>query len=545
VLLPVIVDLALSARERVFAYLAADAFYYLTVARNVVDHGIFSFDQQHLTNGFHPLWQGLLAALFGLGRGLGLGELAVLRAVVITGSLCLAVGLVLLGAALAKGGRVSPFVTTLPLGAFALLVAPLWLWVGDELPRHNGFEGSLPLQGTFWGYANGMESAAVVLALGLYTLWLVRGPRARPGLYSAGLGVGLALLTFSRLDHVFFSAALLLMLLLDPPLPERRRETAVVAGLVFALLLGSYLVTNRAVFGAWLPVSGTLKSTFPRVHVQNFRHLAAMLAALPDFYIGVLMRQVRLWLPLLTAALWLGPRLRPAWQRWRARTPVATGEAWMDFFALGVLVWCLYNLLFVPVMSQGLWYFAAPTLFVGLVAVRGLDALALRWSWRSESAWTLAGVVALSLWCFLSLHRHADTHRHYAAFYFDESVRVRKHYAASPPRLISFDDGIVAFATGFPTMSATGFMLDPPAVAAQREGRLLDLALSRGYDRITSLVYLRRAVTPELGRAVPAAVRGYGSQALAGQDLGHTTFALDYYSEPGRFAILRAAPATR
>ena len=36
VVAPVAVDLAVSGRERVFAYLAADAFYYLTVARNVL-----------------------------------------------------------------------------------------------------------------------------------------------------------------------------------------------------------------------------------------------------------------------------------------------------------------------------------------------------------------------------------------------------------------------------------------------------------------------------------------------------------------------------
>jgi hypothetical protein len=281
------------------------------------------------------------------------------------------------------------------------------------------------------------------------------------------------------------------------------------------------------------------------VHVQNFRHLGAMLSALPELWIGVLMRHVRLWVPLLVAALWIGARLRPAWARWRTGSTAPVGEAWLDFFALGVLALCLYNLLFVPILSQGLWYFAAPTLFVGLVALRGLDAWATHWVWRGAPALTAAVVVLLSLWCFVALHRHPDTHRLYASFYFDEAPRVRAHYGGSAPRLVSFDDGIVAFATGFPTLSGTGFTLDPPAVEAQQQGRLLDLAVSRGYDRITSLVYLRRSVTPELGAGNSAALRRYAAQALPGQDLGAHGFALDYYSAAERFAILRVEPAGR
>jgi hypothetical protein len=39
----------------VFSFLAADAFYYLTIAANVHAHGIVSYDQIHPTNCFHPL----------------------------------------------------------------------------------------------------------------------------------------------------------------------------------------------------------------------------------------------------------------------------------------------------------------------------------------------------------------------------------------------------------------------------------------------------------------------------------------------------------
>ena len=59
--LPPIFDLLLSDKRASFHYLAADSFYYLTVARNLVELGSPTFDEVHLTNGFHPLWQALLS----------------------------------------------------------------------------------------------------------------------------------------------------------------------------------------------------------------------------------------------------------------------------------------------------------------------------------------------------------------------------------------------------------------------------------------------------------------------------------------------------
>ncbi len=50
--LPIYVDLLVNGWVRTFSYFAADTFYYLTVARNFSDLGIFSFDGEYITNGF-------------------------------------------------------------------------------------------------------------------------------------------------------------------------------------------------------------------------------------------------------------------------------------------------------------------------------------------------------------------------------------------------------------------------------------------------------------------------------------------------------------
>ncbi|HVI04204.1 MAG TPA: hypothetical protein VM869_36185, partial [Enhygromyxa sp.] len=63
--IPIVVDLAINPR-RVFGYLVPDVFYYLTIARNHHESGLWSFDGEHATNGYHPLWQWLLSPLWGL-----------------------------------------------------------------------------------------------------------------------------------------------------------------------------------------------------------------------------------------------------------------------------------------------------------------------------------------------------------------------------------------------------------------------------------------------------------------------------------------------
>ena len=58
---PALLDLWTGGARRAIGYLAADAFYYLTVARNWLDYGTTTFDQVTITNGYQPLWQFALA----------------------------------------------------------------------------------------------------------------------------------------------------------------------------------------------------------------------------------------------------------------------------------------------------------------------------------------------------------------------------------------------------------------------------------------------------------------------------------------------------
>ncbi|MFW2388237.1 MAG: hypothetical protein ACN4G0_07870, partial [Polyangiales bacterium] len=60
-----------AGRQGKFALASPDTFYYLTVARNVIEHGVVSFDGEHPTNGFHPLWQVVATVVYGINHVAG------------------------------------------------------------------------------------------------------------------------------------------------------------------------------------------------------------------------------------------------------------------------------------------------------------------------------------------------------------------------------------------------------------------------------------------------------------------------------------------
>lgn len=57
----------MSTGEQDYRYFFADDFYYyLVIARNLVDQGVSTFDGIHATNGYHPLWMLTLSAIYGV-----------------------------------------------------------------------------------------------------------------------------------------------------------------------------------------------------------------------------------------------------------------------------------------------------------------------------------------------------------------------------------------------------------------------------------------------------------------------------------------------
>jgi hypothetical protein len=543
VVLPVLVDLSGSDRFRPFGYLAADAFYYLTVGRNLAETGRTTFDQRHETNGFHPLWQVLTGGMFVLLPRLGVGEPGLLRGTLLFGLLLLTAGIALLLRAMAdRETGSSPMIVTLPVGAYAVILLPIWAGWLTDLSLRVPTEGTLPLYGTLWSHVNGMESALVIFMLGVTADRFIRGKIVHSPSAAAGFGALLGLLTLARLDHGFFAVALIAVLGVESARSREARARILVVMGVFFAVVGGYLLFKELRYGAAFPTSGALKSTFPHPRPENFADLGRLLRGEAGDRIALVIRHAQMDLPVAVALVHLA--LAAVVGVRRKREEISRNAARVDRFlvalAFGVLLLGAYNFLFVRSVQQWHWYYPVSTLFVGLVAVRWLDRFVRGWARTpvGASVW-IGGWCVASISVFLAFHRPPDYHAKYARFYYELAPRVREHYGEERPGLLSFDDGIVAFSTRFPTMSGKGLNLDPIAARERREGRLLELALARGYDRITSLVYLEHWGRADFRRDPAGAADRFARFALKKNYREGYRFVSELHEPDEGFVILR------
>lgn len=530
---PVLVDLAVSGRSRPFGYAAPDAFYYLTIARSIARHGLPAFDGEHATNGFHPLWQLLLGLLTFLTEHLGIGQYTLLAAVIV-GLALTAGGVFLLGAVLAERRRLTPAFAALPVGVYAFLLAPFYL------PRLQQFaatsaEGTIPVYGTLWSYANGMESGAVLASFGL-AAWTWRAfMRARTLGRAAAFGLSLAALTLSRLDHVLIALPMGVSFYLSARALARQREG--LAGLAaFAVPVGAYALGNQLRFGSFMPVSGAMKTSFPlptSVHIQNLLDVWRQGAA---YDIWKLVCESFVLVPAVFALVYLGCTLRPTLLGSTLvvhyRASARAYERFLVPVAFGVLLLALYNGGFV-FDGPSHWYMPVSTTFVSL-AVIALLARSPRPLGTLAQGGTLLAVGIASLVFFVELHRHLDYHARFADFFWRDAPPLRALFGEHPPRLLEFDDGIVSYALDVPAMSA-GLALDPEGADARKAGRLYTLAYERGFNCVSSLYYGNAG---ELARdRSPDACRRYVQQWET-QDIEPYQFELAYLTPSASLAIV-------
>ena len=210
-----------------------DFFYYLVTADRFLATGRLEFFPGVLTNGFHPLWMGVLTLL----RAMLPGEHGFFLAV-------------------------SVLSLALMLWTLRLLARILLRLTGDAESAAIGV--ALPAPGVLVLGASGLE---VVLTLPLLLLLFERLLEGRSAVAGArrGIAVGLlaSLAVLSRLDSVLLVAPLLLAgVLQERPRPAEVLRNAGWIGLGL-LPVGVYLVTNQWTFGTWLPISGVAKQLKP------------------------------------------------------------------------------------------------------------------------------------------------------------------------------------------------------------------------------------------------------------------------------------------
>lgn len=551
---PTLLDLCLSGPERVFGWIAPDTFYYLVYARETLAAGMFSYDGVHWSNSFHPLWMLPLVLVQAVqpyrGTAVDLYVLVVICA-------CLQGGALYLWARVFQrpDGSLTSWFLALPVGLYALLACGFTLRLTtEELRASNPWQGCEPVYGTAWSYMNGMESSMALLSFAAvaYGFCTLRPSQNRR--HALTLGALLAALTFSRLDHCFIAAPIWAMVALRERIWTERRALynwLYTSAAFIGPLLG-YVIVNRLVFGSALPISGRLKSSFPFVGTDGFNILAQLLNDLvggPRIAIWIIWRVLQSAVPvcfaLLAPFVLLRVRLRRgAWiVSWAGRSDL---HALLAAVAVGVCLLATYNFLFVSPWATGNWYFPASTLFVTLIFLAGVErvdrCLRARWSPRRWQA-ALSVVLQVLLFVgsvafFFRLHRRLDYNNRYAEFYFRERDKVRGAFRGKEPRLLSMDDGIVGWVTGFQTMTATGLGLDPEAAARYRAGALLDVAEERGYNCLTSLAYIDYAPV----RAKPPRIEEWREAVKGFGDLSGRALHIAYASESLNFGIVCFGP---
>jgi uncharacterized membrane protein len=198
-----------------------DAYYYLEIGQRIAGGDGSTFDGVHSTNGYHPLWQGLVALL-----GIAFSGDHLVKAVLLLAVALVAAAVVLLIRAVsARFGQRAALVgaaVALHASAFTLLV-------------------------------NGMETALVLFAVAVLIHLIDRQREGRPP-SPAIIGIACAGLVLSRIDLVIVVP--LVPLLLGY---WGRWRDVLRFGVAFAVLTVPLFIVNLVTFGIPLSVSGSLK----------------------------------------------------------------------------------------------------------------------------------------------------------------------------------------------------------------------------------------------------------------------------------------------
>ena len=566
--LPAALDLALGGWRRVFSWFAQDAFYYLTVGRNVARSGIFSFDQTWPTNGFHPLWQWVIALeAWVADRIFADADVALMLSVFWTSLALLGAGVGLLawGGACWTGGA-AVLLLGMPLGVYALAAWGMGLDV-----RYA----------TTWYGANGMETGLCVFWFGVLAVLLLREGECS-GMPWWRIGIALGMLVLSRLDVVFVLPAFGITMLLCHG-GNRRAWSGPTKSMVLASgIIGAYMVWNQLALGSWMPVSGGLKTSFPELVDRNWEEWGRFIAGKGDAQPDRSVRIALMFVPLLAvtadmmlegllalrhgiaaigwraaARLKLGSaadrrQIGEAAQRARAYFAANPWRRWLLLARLMVIGLHLYNICYVYWWHQGFWYYPLSLLVLSLICVDRAGALAGRLNAQplqqyGRPAWAVVVMLLLGVqaWMFETFVR-SDERNVIARVIFEDRHAVWEHYGATAPRLIAMDDGLIAYATGYPTMSGLGLCLDPEGIEAFRRRALLMLAWQRGFRRVAlSLHVAGKGLRKESSPAEVMAALQADNMVLMGlgpHRFEEMIFRVDYLNAERSYGIFEFRP---
>ncbi len=461
----------------IFGHFAADSFYYLTIARNAIDGPFPSFDGVRPTNGFHPLWQAILAGLF---QFVGRDQTAQLTAAYLAGAGLTAAGVVFFGWAVlrATGSRWAPL--ALVPGFFAVAFTPSAMVTKDL---------GLTYTASVWAFMNGMESPLTILAAGVLAFLLSSGETSRRR--DLAIGVVLAFATLSRLDDGLLVAAFAAAAMAGPGSARSKAARTLRLAGPAAFAVGGYAAWSLAATGMALPASAAAKVQLALV--PNLRALAADLVPavgpLPHLvrWATSAQRTMLLFAPAVLGAVLLVTRRRFGWP--------ATLAPFTPLLAFVVLK-CVFFLAAVGLMSQGYWAMSSVVAIVNFALVLVVHAVAAageadvpgggRTPRFAPRPVAILGVTAWALlYLFTSanaLHRVASRNWWFDVWCRRAEIRAGLLARVPEPKLLELYDGLFAYSFELPTMTVTGYVADRAGRSAMAEESYLEYCVGRGHD---------------------------------------------------------------
>jgi hypothetical protein len=209
---------------------ADDAFYYLNIAKNIINHSFSSFDGLTETNGYQPLWLFILVIL---GKIINIdSNFSFFIILVLLPILCTSFGAYFLCSALLSVNN--------SYKKYLFIIIPYYFYI------------ALPIS------SRGMESCLIFLFFPLFFLTLIKflnETNQWTALYVAFWG---SLLILSRLDTIILVGSIYILCIIIS-IKNKNLIKILVFFLVGSLPLILYLAYNYTQFGNFIPISGQAK----------------------------------------------------------------------------------------------------------------------------------------------------------------------------------------------------------------------------------------------------------------------------------------------
>lgn len=537
---PLLWAVAVQGQDILVRSLAGDAYHYLAIARKAHIAQIYTYDGVTVTNGFHPLWQYFLRAMFALFDLQSHEGQAV--AAVWASEISATIGVVFASAAIMRmTGRRWLGLLVVP-GVFYLVVG-----VHDRTL-------------SIWTTLDGMESAFSLMFGGFFFFVVSRfvgtGESLRRQLMplAKALGAVLPWLILTRLDDVFILPAFAVALwFVDDTVGNRLRALAWIAGPT-CIAVAAYLVYNRITVGVAMPLSGGTKAGFVgflttylllAVHLPMTLDLKSWLQHRPadgSTVFSASFRFVEEGYPLM-AGIFGAVALRRGGRVFSTR----------NFVLFAVCIYlvfkCGYNFLNVNPWHQAGWYF-----IFAILCLTVLASVALQSAWKRLEgvpvalAGTRTLLVALALLAgsqFYAQTVYQSPPSLYAQLW-GRHVELRKQLLAHGVHgLINVDDGITAFLLDMPNLHGFAFAIDKEGQQAHRQGRMLTLARSRGIDAIAGFDYMHSDNPPTTDAQIRAYLAGTLANDTLKGEIDDFSYSLAYYDPVLKLPVFAFAPKSR